>query len=784
MLFCHFLDNQHKANPPSAKSQTQATINKGRAAQLLQSKVNANHTMLPTATRRSGKLSTRHKRRRLSSDSGSSKSSFKHVVSANSAESDREDVSIDRDDVPADSEDAPSSSLRSSQESNDASIANSSSDETQQQSTTDVKENDHPNRNKHGSVGKTVGASVAVGLPTETVDEFDDSDDDKEMFELCAAVEAKQTPLKCREGDSSKPTTTTAAAKRVDRVSSALSDTTNKQSETNNYNAQSAIPALSNDRAQSTVSDRSNESTKKSAKQKSSSKVSNKQITLTQMESFKRGNTAKKKEKESFAYPLNVCEIKRGGKKIMFKRGDIWTSSDSEYDGFAFTIGQIDFDSNELLHVTDCVHVWMKLEKTGIGADEAARLIREGNHSEWVLVTKHKLIPPGRKIFLEKLRDRFEKEEDTPYEMKNPMTAVLYEESDSSTFAYYIENGEQLSVPSQKQRPIVLDLFAGGGGMSIGLERAGFNVKYKVDNEPSACDTLEKNFPNTLVYRMSLRRFLEEHKAGQTKIFPSTIVLLHGSPPCQGYSSANTSGGANDIQNCQATFDYVDVIRSIQPPFVSMENVPGSLAEKNIKDTDESRRSYMMRVIGELRLMEYQIRLCKPVACAFGDPQNRERVILLAAKKGYKLPSAPAATHGKHGLEPIVTTGDVLSDLEGIKPVEGGFVELPNGKKVFGHLVEGTALRYKHNDDTRLDKNRPAVTVRKANKLKHYEQDRYVTFLERKRLMSFPDEYVFEGKNRRELCDQIGNAVPVRFAAAVGKAVMSSYMQGLHAPPE
>jgi DNA (cytosine-5)-methyltransferase 1 len=71
----------------------------------------------------------------------------------------------------------------------------------------------------------------------------------------------------------------------------------------------------------------------------------------------------------------------------------------------------------------------------------------------------------------------------------------------------------------------------------------------------------------------------------------------------------------------------------------------------------------------------------------------------------------------------------------------------------------------------------PAKTVRKKNKIVHYSLDRYLTALEYKRLMSFPDNHVICG-TQSEVRDQIGNAVLCKFAEAIGKTIMASYRQG------
>jgi site-specific DNA-cytosine methylase len=104
----------------------------------------------------------------------------------------------------------------------------------------------------------------------------------------------------------------------------------------------------------------------------------------------------------------------------------------------------------------------------------------------------------------------------------------------------YFEKYGGPTIPQQNiGRPIALDIFAGGGGMSIGLERAGWNVKYKVDMNAACCETLESNFEGKSVFKEDVAKFLRKLKLGKLNIDTKNIALIHGSPPCQGFSMAS-----------------------------------------------------------------------------------------------------------------------------------------------------------------------------------------------------------------------------------------------------
>lgn len=278
---------------------------------------------------------------------------------------------------------------------------------------------------------------------------------------------------------------------------------------------------------------------------------------------------------------------------------------------------------------------------------------------------------------------------------------------------------------------------------------------------------------------MTLTTFLERVKSRRIDL--ARIVYLHMSPPCHAFSRINTSGGINDAINAQCTLESLEAVKLLKPLFVTMENVMGLLDERLVHGTSNTKNSYLKTVLCELDRMGYDVRVNKVVASDFGDPTKRERVILFAAKKGWKLPSCPTPTHGSgHGLAPVLTCSDVLKELETVDPVSNDrLVTLQDGRGVWGHFKEKTILTEKYDSYESLKANEPAITIRKNNPVRHYSQDRYITILERSRLMSFPYDYVFEGSHQ-DCLDQIGNAVPVRLAAASGRSVMESYRLGRH----
>jgi DNA (cytosine-5)-methyltransferase 1 len=207
-----------------------------------------------------------------------------------------------------------------------------------------------------------------------------------------------------------------------------------------------------------------------------------------------------------------------------------------------------------------------------------------------------------------------------------------------------------------------------------------------------------------------------------------------------------------------------------------MENVKGLLDRKSTK----CKREHLLEVMAELILLNYQVRLCVCNASDYGDAQDRVRVILFGARKDYKLPDFPKATHGtmedvRKGIVQQLrkTARDVLGDLEMIDPVGRGETVKQDAKRIRDHTTQGTDLG-KHNTMQLLVAEEPVMTVCKKNPMKHYSKERKLTVREFARLQSFPDVFQFVGEHSDKR-SQIGNAVPLNLGRAVARAVMDSH---------
>jgi len=186
---------------------------------------------------------------------------------------------------------------------------------------------------------------------------------------------------------------------------------------------------------------------------------------------------------------------------------------------------------------------------------------------------------------------------------------------------------------------------------------------------------------------------------------------------------------------------------------------------------------YWYRLLSSLLLeTDYQFRACVIRASDYGDPQNRDRVFVIAAKKGRPLPHFPPPTHGAEiGKKRHNTVKDVLKDLESLEPdVEGGngLVKLQDGTFTEDHCFAGKTVK---SESDKLCADMPSHTVRRTNGIEHYSLEQNITVREMARLQSFPDDYDFYGSATQKK-SQIGNAVPIKLAEAIARSIYSEHI--------
>ncbi len=343
---------------------------------------------------------------------------------------------------------------------------------------------------------------------------------------------------------------------------------------------------------------------------------------------------------------------------------------------------------------------------------------------------------------------------------------------------------------------VAISLFAGAGGLDLGVEHAGYEVRAAVEHDRDAAATSEKNFPSLAgrVIQADILDVATEDILRAAGLRGRTRPdLLVGGPPCTPFSKSGfwlewkREARDPDASLLQA---YTRVLREAQPRRFLLENVYALTY-----DNTASRGAYQ-RLLREIDEAGYD---CRPEvlhAADYGVPQARPRLFVIGVPKGEPVPEFPAPTCG--GLwerrttgrtdRPHVTAGEALDGLvcdpEPEEVVRGQYAHLLPGVPPGENYLHYTAERG-HPDPLfrwrsrywsfllKLDPDRPSPTIQAQpgpNVGPFHWDNRRLRVPEIKRLFTFPDSFTFAG-NRASVQKQIGNSVPPLLAQRVTEAI-------------
>ncbi len=349
----------------------------------------------------------------------------------------------------------------------------------------------------------------------------------------------------------------------------------------------------------------------------------------------------------------------------------------------------------------------------------------------------------------------------------------------------------------------VISLFSGAMGLDIGLGKAGLNVVIGQDFEPSCVETMKANGHNVL--GGDIREIKPETLLELTGLHVGEPFMICGGPPCQPFSTAGKRLGINDPRG-SLFMDFIRMIDYIRPRFFVMENVKGIVSsplkhvstKKRVKDDPEQKLGTVLDVIlSEFNKLGYKTVYGILDAVNYGVPQFRERFVLIGSRDNEDI-FLPIPTHFQMHQNPDYrwkTVGEVIKDLENDP---GEYTPLSGDRKKYLHMVpEGGNWRdlpgevipvamggaYESGGGKvgfyrRLSYKQPSPTIttspaQKATMLCHPRQDRPLSIKEYARIQQFPDDWKFTGTISAQY-RQIGNAVPVGLAEAIGRAIIST----------
>ncbi len=293
--------------------------------------------------------------------------------------------------------------------------------------------------------------------------------------------------------------------------------------------------------------------------------------------------------------------------------------------------------------------------------------------------------------------------------------------------------------PTHADGPTFIDAFAGCGGLSLGLKRAGWRGLFAIEKDRFAFDTIRANFlqqdsrfryewPEWLPQKpWSVEAILDEHYAALLAL-RGKVDLLAGGPPCQGFSSAGRRR-ADDPRNMMIS-RYLRLIEIIEPRYLLLENVKGITLDFKGRNSiaQPPRGNFAAELVQHLSL-QYDVQSAVLTASEYGVPQSRPRFILVATRRPASLPTPLLGELGRvrdvvlarHGLTHTTTAEDAISDLEIARNELISCQESP-GFEAIGYRAPLTAFQRAMRDgfdnapaDTRLAKHTHVVQERFAD---------------------------------------------------------------------
>ncbi|MGB3206469.1 MAG: DNA cytosine methyltransferase [Crinalium sp.] len=312
----------------------------------------------------------------------------------------------------------------------------------------------------------------------------------------------------------------------------------------------------------------------------------------------------------------------------------------------------------------------------------------------------------------------------------------------------YIDKINYLLKPATSRSPLVLDLFAGCGGLSLGFEAQGFET-YGFEADADACATYKKNLKGECTQIIL---------TPETEL-PTAPVLI-GGPPCQPFSVGGKQKGLKDSRDGFPIF--ISAVKKLRPDIWMFENVRG-LLYKN--------KWYLDEVTQALQSLGYIVEIKLLNAVNFGVPQNRERVIVVGHQGNFSFPKI---------FERKITAGEALGELAMQAPPESKFLT-PSMDEYIAKYEKASFC--KRPRDLHLDVPARTLTCRNIaaptgdmHRIKLPDgRRRRLLLREAARLQSFPDWFEFVG-TETNCFNQIGNAVAPLFAFHLAASVRN-YLQ-------
>ena len=329
-------------------------------------------------------------------------------------------------------------------------------------------------------------------------------------------------------------------------------------------------------------------------------------------------------------------------------------------------------------------------------------------------------------------------------------------------------------------KPSILELFAGAGGLALGIEQAGLETIGLVEIDADCVETLRINRPEWNVIHSSVEDMDYSQFEG--------VDIISGGFPCQAFSYSGKGLGFLDERG-NLFFEMMRPIRELRPKVVLAENVQGLMSHNKGKT--------IAKILGSLREEGYSVHYQLVNAVNFRVPQKRKRLIIIAVLGEVLIPPIPVPEEAEKTIgealqgcpkSPGASYSKAKQKVMEMVPPGGCWTSLPDEVQ---REYMGASYGWASNQGgrrgmaRRMSWSEPSLTVlcspsQKQTERCHPSETRPFTIRESARLQSFPDTWEFAGGIGSQY-KQIGNAVPVKLAEAIACHVLGLYQENFHA---
>jgi len=335
----------------------------------------------------------------------------------------------------------------------------------------------------------------------------------------------------------------------------------------------------------------------------------------------------------------------------------------------------------------------------------------------------------------------------------------------------------------------VLDLFCGAGGLSLGFQKAGFEIVGGVDFDPQAMETHKANFKSRFEFCGDIKSISNETIIDKL----SDVDVIIGGPPCQGFSIANRYEKEVDDPRNKLFFEFMRFVQIIKPKVFVIENVPGILtkddgyAKDRILDITSNGQTKYKTNVNVLNANDYGVPQLRRRAFFVGIREDLNVIFDFKSLKKSSIETTVADAIGdlcdpkidnKSALSRILRDSDIIQNhditvhkpavvqrISHVKPGE-------NWSSVPSHLWDTNRNNRHSSAYRRLSLDKPSITIDTGHmNYFHPIENRVPTVRESARIQTFPDSFIFMGGKGAQY-RQVGNAVPPLLSKVIAESIL------------